>query len=74
MIYLPVGSREGDYELQIVKEPDKVLASAPGSARMENHNTVLQVKIDVSMVPAGGYLLRIRRPGLEWSNYPVAFK
>ena len=74
VIYLPVGSREGDYELQIVKEPDKVLASATGSARMENHNTVLEVKIDVSMVPAGGYLLRIRRPGLEWSNYPVAFK
>jgi hypothetical protein len=73
-IYLPVGSREGDYEVQVVKEPDKVLVSASGSARLENHDTVLRTKLDSSLLTSGQYLLTIRRPGMEWSYYPVKIK
>jgi hypothetical protein len=63
-IYLPIGSREGNYEVQVVKEPGKVLASAFGSAALVNHNAVLRVEIGLSRASAGTYLLRI--DGSEW--------
>ena len=71
---LPIGSREGQYEVQVLEQPGKPAASASGTAKIENYVTVLQVKIDLRNFAPGPYLLGIRRPELDWTYYPVLLK
>jgi hypothetical protein len=71
---LPIGSREGQYEIQVLEQPGKPVASASGSAKIQNYVTVLQVKIDLRNVSPGRYLLGIRRPELDWTYYPTLLK
>ena len=71
---LPIGSREGQYEVQLLEQPGKPIASASGIAKIENYVTVLEVKIDLRNVSPGSYLLGIRHPELDWTYYPVLLK
>ncbi len=71
---LPTGSREGQYEVQVLEQPGKPVASAGGTAKIENYVTVLQVKVDLRNISPGPYLLGIRRPELDWTYYPVLLK
>ncbi len=71
---LPTGSREGQYEVQVLEQPGKPAASASGTAKIENYVTVLQVKVDLRNISPGPYLLGIRRPELDWTYYPVLLK
>jgi hypothetical protein len=71
---LPIGSREGRYEIQVLEQPGKPVASAGGTAKIENYVTVLQVKVDLRNISPGPYLLGIRRPELDWTYYPVLLK
>jgi hypothetical protein len=70
-IYLPIGSREGDYDVQLFEEPGKPVASVLGTAKLENQNTVVRAEIDLRGIPSGRYLLGIRRQGLVWAYYPA---
>ena len=71
---LPTGSREGQYEVQVLEQQGKPVASAGGTAKIENYVTVLQVKVDLRNISPGPYLLGIRRPELDWTYYPVLLK
>ena len=71
---LPIGSREGQYEVQILGQPGKPVTSASGTAKIENYIMVLRIKIDVRTVAPGHYLLGIRRQGFDWTYYPVLLK
>ena len=71
---LPIGSREGQYEVQVLGQPGKPVASASGTAKIENYVTVLRAKIDLRNFAPGRYLLGIRRPELDWTYYPVLLK
>ena len=71
---LPTGSREGQYEVQVLEQPGKPVASAGGTAKIENYVTVLQVKVDLRNISPGPYLLGIRRPESDWTYYPVLLK
>ncbi len=73
-IYLPVGSEPGHYEVQILQEPGQPLAQAEGSAEFRDHIAVLTVKLDLTRLPPGPYLMEIRQSGLSWSQYPVLLK
>src|ERR1035441_2142325 len=68
---LPIGSREGPYEVQVFEQPGKPVASASGYAKTENYISILHVKIDLRNVSPGRCLLGIRRPELDWAYYPV---
>ena len=73
-IYLPVGSEPGHYEVQILQEPGQPLAQAEGSAEFRDYIAVLTVKLDLTRLPPGLYLMEIRQSGLSWSQYPVLLK
>jgi hypothetical protein len=68
---LPVGSKEGNYELALLYTSGEPLRSASGVAQLENHMVVLNLDIDLAGVSPGSYFLGVRRPGLEWSRYPA---
>jgi hypothetical protein len=68
---LPVGSKEGNYELALLRGSGEEIRSATGLAQLENHTVVLNADIDLAAVSPGSYFLGLRQPGLEWSRYPV---
>jgi len=68
---LPIGSKEGPYEVGLLTETGDQILHATGIAQLHDHITDLRVGIDLSDVRAGAYSLGVRQPGLEWTRYPI---
>ena len=71
VLYLPIGSKEGPYDLGLLTETGDEILSATGIAELKDHITGLRVDVDLSSVRAGAYSLGVRQAGLEWTRYPV---
>lgn len=71
VIDLPVGSKEGSYDLAFLNETGSELLYTSGLAQLQNHVVVLRVEVNVAGVPPGSYFLALRQPGLEWTRFPV---
>lgn len=71
-IYLPVGSDDGPYELELRKAEDEpALAKWSGQAKIQDGLTVLSTNADTGGLTPGQYVLAIRKPGRSWRAYPV---
>jgi hypothetical protein len=71
VVDLPIGSKEGTYDLALLSNTGDQLLSAAGTAQLQDHLMVLRAEIDASGVSPGLYILALRQPGLEWSRYPI---
>ena len=71
ILELPIGSREGGYQLALLKGTGEQISSTTGMAQLENHTVILKTEIDLAGVSPGLYLLAVRQPGLEWNRYPI---
>ena len=54
--------------------PGAPLATATGTATVENGMTQMSVTLDLSRIPPGYYLVGIRLPGADWSYSPLIIK
>lgn len=70
-IYLPIGSEDGMYDVQLQRPAQPPSLETRGEARLRNHIEILEVKVDTSTLMPGSYLLRLRRAAAGWSEYPV---
>ena len=70
-VYLPIGSEEGDYEMQILRDPDSPLVTKTGTASLRDQNVVVTIRADFTGVSSGRYLLRLRRETFGWRYYAV---
>ena len=68
---LPIGSKEGPYDVGLLTDTGDQLLHSTGIADLHDHITDLRVDIDLSQVRAGAYSLGVRQPGLEWTRYPI---
>ena len=68
---LPIGSKEGAYEIGLLSETGAPVLGSSGTARLEDQVVILRLDLDVSRVQSGRYFLALRQPGLEWARYPV---
>jgi len=71
IVDLPIGSREGSYDLALLTESGDQLRNTSGTARLQDHVVTLRADVDVTGIQPGTYLLALRQPGLEWTRYPV---
>jgi multidrug efflux pump subunit AcrA (membrane-fusion protein) len=71
VIDLPIGSKEGNYDLALLNEAGDELSRATGIARLEDHIVTLRADIDIRNLNPGLYFLGLRQPGPEWSRYPT---
>jgi hypothetical protein len=71
---LPVGSKEGSYELALLGRGGEAVRTTTGMAQLENHIVVLRADVDLAGVSPGSYFLGVRQPGLGWTRYPVRVK
>lgn len=74
VIYLPMGSQPGRYEVRIASGSNQLALNVGGIARIENGNTVLRVRIDLSKLSPGQYSLGIRQPPWSWRSYPFTLR
>ena len=74
VLHLPIGSKEGSYEVALLSGSDEQIRDTTGIAQLENHTTTLNADFDLAGVSPGSYFLGVRQPGLEWSRYPVRVK
>jgi hypothetical protein len=79
ILYLPIGSTEGTYEVALLSntgyEADRsglrVVFSATGTARLEDHIVILRTDLDLAGVRPGSYFLGLRQPGQQWTRFPA---
>ena len=70
-VYLPIGSEEDRYELQILRTAEAPLHTWSGSATRENRNIVLRLRADLTGLPPGRYLLGLRKASFRRAYYPL---
>lgn len=70
-VYLPLGSEEGDYEMQLLLDAERPLLSQTGAAALAGNDVVLRLVANLSSVEPGTYTLRLRRSGFSWRNYSI---
>ncbi|MFZ0337679.1 MAG: hypothetical protein WAL45_06575 [Terracidiphilus sp.] len=73
-ILLPKGSGPGNYEVQVSTELEKSLVATTGMAVNQNGVTALKVKLNISNLSPGGYLLAIGGAGSGPREYPLVVK
>ncbi|MCU1297757.1 MAG: hypothetical protein JWO91_2035 [Acidobacteriaceae bacterium] len=71
LIDLPIGSKEGPYDVGLLTDTGDQLLRARGIAHVHDHITGLRVDVDLSSVRPGAYSLGVRQAGLEWARYPI---
>ena len=74
-IWLPVGSEAGNYAVQVSTELGKTLVAATGPAVIRRDGvTALKVKLDISKLNPGSYVLSIGQPGAAANGFPLLVK
>ena len=71
VLELPIGSKEGPYDVGLLTETGDQVLRATGIAKMDDHITDLRVDVDFGGVQTGTYSLGLRQAGLEWTRYPI---
>jgi hypothetical protein len=73
-ILLPLGSREGLYDVRIVAPSGKEVAESSGTARLSEDATSLEVMMPLISLQSGKYLIQIRKPQLSWESYSLVLR
>ena len=68
---LPIGSKEGQYDVGLLTEAGDQILHARGIAQLRDQIMDLRVDVDLSSIPPGTYSLGIRRSNVEWTRYEV---
>src|ERR1700723_1302932 len=71
IVPLPIGSKEGRYDLALLNEAGDEVSRATGTATLEDHVVILRADIDIRNLSPGFYFVGLRQLGPEWSRYPT---
>ena len=68
---LPIGSKEGPYDVGLLTDAGDQILRATGVAQLHDHVTDLKVNVDLGGVRPGAYSLGVRQSSVDWTRYPV---
>jgi hypothetical protein len=71
IVDLPIGSKEGSYDLAFLNEAGDEVSRATGTATLEDHVVILRADIYIHNLSPGFYFVGLRQLGPEWSRYPA---
>jgi hypothetical protein len=71
VIDLPIGSKEGAYDLALMSDEGPPVFQRSGVAQLQDHVIVLKAELDLRSLRSGHYWLALRQPGREWMRFPV---
>lgn len=72
-VALPIGSKAGDYIVQLTRD-GRVVVSSQATAAIRDGVTTLVVRLDLSGVVSGNYAIGVRRLPFDWNYYPVEIR
>ncbi len=74
-IRLPIGSEDGEYQLEILPEPgERPVATGKGTASLEDHSVFLKTQINLQGLKTGKYYIAFRRLNAEWTVLALNLK
>lgn len=73
-ILLPTGTEPAEFEVQLSQGPENALLTASAPAVLRDQIAVLDVRLDLSALTPGSYLLAIRERGWDWNYYRVLIR
>ena len=73
-IYLPLGSREGEYAIRISGPGEKILVATQGTATNQQGISSLALDVNLSSFSPGLYVLQMRKGDSERTSYPLRVK
>jgi hypothetical protein len=74
-VYLPSGSTEGEYQIGVFRTGQgQALTETTGTAGRDGENTVLRVRLNLSKMKTGDYLLGVRAPASGWRFYAATVR
>ncbi|HXJ90485.1 MAG TPA: hypothetical protein VMS18_26980 [Candidatus Binatia bacterium] len=71
VLELPIGSKEGPYDVGLITATGDELLRAAGTAELRDHINRLRVDVDLTGLGPGTYSLGVRQPSLEWTRFPI---
>jgi hypothetical protein len=74
IVYLPLGSAEGPYEMRITTTTGSVVLTTGGVAFLKDAVTSIQAVVDLSSASSGQYVFEVRRPDSEWNSYSLMLR
>jgi hypothetical protein len=66
---LPIGSKEGSYEVALLNGAGDEVVRTTGAAQFEDSVVILRADVDCARVRRGYYFLALRQPGREWTKF-----
>ena len=71
-VYLPIGSEQGQYEVQILRKAGEPIVTVSGSTTFDEYqNLVLGLQPDLTGSAPGRYMLGVRKAKSRWTYYPI---
>lgn len=71
ILYLPMGSKDGQYDLVLLRESGDELLHTTGMAQLENHAMLLKANVNLSSLPRDSYIVGVSQNGIEAIRFPV---
>jgi len=71
VLYLPIGSKDGHYDLILFKNTGDELLRTTGIAQLENHVVMLRADVNLSSLPRDSYFIGLRQNGIESVRFLV---
>jgi hypothetical protein len=73
-IYLPLGSKEGTYEIRVISDSEGLLLTATGEAALASGITSLPVEVNLGSRNPGRCSLEIRNIAGEWNSFALILR
>jgi hypothetical protein len=73
-IYLPLGSSDGPYDVRLATTAGEPLVAVTDTARIGEGITTFTLKVDLSSVSPGLYVLQLRKAGSEWNSFALRIR
>ncbi len=74
VIYLPLGSSDGPYEIRIATPAGSAVLTTGGVASLKDGVTSIQAVVHLSSAASGQYVFQVRRPNSEWNSYALMLR
>jgi hypothetical protein len=74
IVYLPLGSAEGPYEIRITTHSAAAVFATTTVASLKDGVTSFETAVDLSSASPGQHAFEVRRPNSEWNSYSLTLR
>jgi hypothetical protein len=73
-VLLPFGTEDGQYAIEVRNSMGRAVKTASGVAQWDGSAEILTAALDLRGLPAGNYMLAVRKAEASWHSYPLVLE